>query len=537
MSTSKLMSFEDQVKQQQLAILKVYNYYRLGLSFLFLFLFINVLDFIREDIGKFVGGTYPDMFLYTIICYLSVNVLISLSTLLLGTNLLSRNYSIFAILLADVIGLTLLIFASGGVSSGLGNFLIFTVSFAGGLVRGKISAVIPAIAFILIVYGEFYLFFVGKNEIQSIFQTGVLGVVCFALNILFQVTSKRLLAREQEVYTLEHINQIVIDSMRTGVLVTSNDGDIQMSNVSAQRMLSIPEKTEAAIKIPSELLSFLQDWNKNQTSNVLKFSVSAASEPLVANLSALSTPKSQSDKLIFVEDSEEIQKQAQQLNLAALGRLSATIAHEIRNPLGAMSHAAQLLSESDELPRGDLRLAEIIQDHCLRVNNVVENVLQLSRRKPPEPKELILAHWLKEFLEEYESILQPKPSIRLKVEPENLSVNFDPLHLSQVLGNLCQNGIRYSEKHSGESQLDISAGIDTATSKPYIDIIDYGRGVDNDQVQNLFEPFFTTEASGTGIGLYLSRELCSSNNAKLTYARAATGGSCFKVVFFDEQRG
>lgn len=536
MDTSDGLSFEENLKHQRLVIFRIYNYYRIGLSFLFLFIFIRLLDFVSPDISQFVGRTDPELFQTTIVSYVIANIAIGIFAAVTRSDIFARPGPILTILTADIIILTLLMFASGGISSGLGNFLIFTVSFAGGLIRGKISTLIPAIAFILTTYSEFYLFFLGQSELQGFFQAGILGIVYFAANILFQTTSRRLQASEREVFTLEQINQYVIDSMRTGVVVVSDAGDVQMLNTSAQRLLEDPESSHRVESLPPDLLKLLAEWNQHQSTSVLKFNAPSAVGSLIATISDLFSPKTGSDKLIFIEDSEDIQKQAQQLNLASLGRLSATIAHEIRNPLGAISHAAQLLGESDQLPRGDLRLAEIIQDHCIRVNKVVENVLQLSRRKPPEPRNLTVQHWLGGFIEDFESSLQPKPTIRVDVDPQDLTLNMDPLHLSQVLGNLCQNGIRYSEKKTGEAQVDIHGGIDSVTGRPFLEVIDYGEGVEEDQVQNLFEPFYTTETTGTGIGLYLSQELCQSNHAKLTYSRASTGGSCFKVVFLEAQK-
>lgn len=535
MTDSQILDFESREKHQQRVILRVYNYYRVGLSFLFLFIHIHVLDFISEDISEFVGSAYPDLFLTVVITYLCINIAIGLFTLVSKSKVLTNSYWIFGVLLMDVIGLTLLMYASGGVSSGIGNFLIFTVSFAGGLIRGKISTVIPAIAFIFTSYSQSYLFFLGQSELQGFFQTGILGIVYFVANVLFQTISTKLQSREKEVFTLEQVNQHVIDSMRTGVLVVSSAGDIQMQNSSAYRLLAEGDH-QRTLTLPSDLLQALKEWSVNQTNNIFRFSLPASTGTLMATISDLHNYESEPDRLIFIEDSEDIQKQAQQLNLASLGRLSATIAHEIRNPLGAISHAAQLLGESDNLPKGDLRLAEIIQDHCLRVNKVVENVLQLSRRKAPEPRDLELKHWLEGFVQDFEASLDPKPIVNIQIDPADLSVSIDPLHLSQILGNLCQNGIRYSVKKCGEPRIDIIGKKDERTNNPSLEIIDYGDGVAEDQIGNLFEPFFTTEATGTGIGLYLSKELCHSNHAQMTYSKASTGGSCFKIVFGPTQR-
>ncbi|MDP7576682.1 MAG: HAMP domain-containing sensor histidine kinase, partial [Pseudomonadales bacterium] len=215
----------------------------------------------------------------------------------------------------------------------------------------------------------------------------------------------------------------------------------------------------------------------------------------------------------------------------------ASIAHEIRNPLGAISHAAQLLGESTSMDDADKRLADIIQDHCVRMNNVIENVLQMSRRKTAEPKVIDINAWLSDFIEQFSAGFSGE--IEVEIETDNslkgFTVEFDPAHLSQVLGNLCQNGLRYSEKHVGKAKLRIKAGTEQA-SGPSIEIIDFGQGVAEDLVSNLFEPFYTTEVSGTGLGLYLSQELCEANNARLGYSKADTGGSCFKISFMQQVR-
>jgi two-component system sensor histidine kinase PilS (NtrC family) len=142
--------------------------------------------------------------------------------------------------------------------------------------------------------------------------------------------------------------------------------------------------------------------------------------------------------------------------LAAVGRLSASIAHEIRNPLGAISHAAQLLGESEFLDKEDLRLTEIIQNHTIRMNRVIENVLHLSRRKNAEPQQIDLKDWLDQFAIEFSTGMQDQPEIDIAVDPADMAVDVDPGHLAQVLGNLCQNGLRYSSQHTGESKVKLA---------------------------------------------------------------------------------
>jgi len=519
--------FETQYRTQRTAILKVYNYYRVGISFLFLFLFLN------KNFNALVGSVNPDLFITTIVTYLIVNVLIIASSLFINSELLSRTAPSLAILTADILCLTLLMSASGGVASGIGNFMIFSLAFGGGLVYGRVSTALPAIAFILVIYTEFYLFFLDKNQITSFFQAGMLGIVFFVVNILFQTLSRQLRNREVEVYSLQQINQAVIEQMKTGVIVVHKEGNIKLINRSAEQLLQRPGMPTSLSRLPINLADSLSQWLQNPNKKGISFHTHDSGLELLASFSPLNNPEE--DILIFLEDSFEAQRQAQQLKLAALGRLSASIAHEIRNPLGAISHAAQLLRESEALDQGDRRLSDIIQNHCIRMNNVIENVLQLSRRKTAEPKTLNINSWLRDFKEQFDASTGNESNLNLVIEDETLTIDADPLQLSQILTNLCQNGIRYSEKKTGEKTATIECAYESM-GIPYLKVIDQGEGVDPDQVKNLFEPFFTTEVSGTGLGLYLSKELCEANDARLSYTQANSGGSSFKISFYRQTK-
>ncbi|MBV1879777.1 MAG: hypothetical protein KUG79_19195 [Pseudomonadales bacterium] len=516
---------EDLHSLQRPTILRVYNYYRILLSFLFLWLFLD------DTFHDFVGAFNPRLFQYTILVYLFLNILTGLSTLVFWNNSLYKTIPSFTILVADIIGLVLLIFASGGVSSGLGNFLIFTVAFGGGLIHGKISTVLPALAFILTIYFEFHLFFLGQTELRSFFQAGILGIVYFGANIFFQSISRQLRIRESEVFSLEKINQHIVAKMRIGVTITSTTGEIKLINSACQQLL-FPESNHSSQ--PTQLPQVLQDQLALQdkamtTSSNISFQVLDNSPSLLATFSSISTREQSNERLIFIEDSTEVQRQAQQLKLAGLGRLSASIAHEIRNPLGAISHAAQLLGESKDLHAGDQRLCDIIQNNCLRTNNVIENVLQMSRRKHAQPTTLQIRPWLKQFFEDFSASFSSAVNIEFEYDDRLSTICFDPAHLVQIFTNLSENGLRYSKKVTGTNKLKITTGIDIRTNTSYLEVIDYGKGVDDALVDNLFEPFYTTESSGTGLGLYLSRELCEANNAHLNYSRTTTMGSCFRI--------
>ncbi len=512
---------EEQQKAQRATIFRVYNYYRVGIAFLFLFLFLD------PNLTTFVGRVNPDLFRTTILAYITVNSIIGIATLFLSISFLARPVTAIIVVLGDLLALTLLMSASGGVSSGLGNLLIFTLAFAGGMVHGRVSTVLPAVAFILTIYNEFYLFFLNENDTQAFFQAGLLGIVYFVTNILFQTLSRQLRSRQSEVHTLEQINQLIIEGMPTGVVVMNEStGEPRFMNQAAERYLSL----ETGLVTPQTLLNAVAEWRQGPQKRAVTLKRSAGPE-LVATMSELTTPEA--DILIFLEDSTEAQRQAQQLKLASLGRLSASIAHEIRNPLGAISHAAQLLGESDNLDKGDQRLCEIIQNHSVRMNDVIENVLQMSRRRTAEPRNIVLDDWLDDFVEQFEAGHPGQPAIEIALDHDRTEIQVDPSHLSQVLSNLCQNGLRYSEKKTGEAKLLIRVGREALDDAPCLEVIDFGEGVDEPLVENLFEPFYTTETTGTGLGLYLSKELCAANDAHLSYARAETGGSSFKISFVE----
>jgi two-component system sensor histidine kinase PilS (NtrC family) len=252
---------------------------------------------------------------------------------------------------------------------------------------------------------------------------------------------------------------------------------------------------------------------------------------LIPNFTRLGKDR-HSGTLIFLEDTVRTAKQAQQMKLASLGRLTASIAHEIRNPLGAISHAEQLLAESESLSLPDKRLTEIIHKHTERVNAIIENVLQLSRRGNASPELFKLKQWLDHFAEEFVLSLRiNQEELQIDVQPETLMVNFDNTQFHQIVWNLCHNGIRHSQNCEANPKLELVGRLNNDTQRPYLDVIDHGAGIDPEHIQHIFEPFFTTESKGSGLGLYISKELCEANNAHISYLPNQGGSSCFRIEF------
>ena len=228
--------------------------------------------------------------------------------------------------------------------------------------------------------------------------------------------------------------------------------------------------------------------------------------------------------VVFVEDMTRSREQAQQLKLAALGRLTANIAHEIRNPLSAISHAGELLAEERRGP-DRVRLTRIIHDNTLRLEQLVADVLQLNRRDRVAADRIPLGAWLDAFLEEF-AANESLPAGRVVVEPaRGVWAEFDREHLRQVMWNLLRNAVRYAREEPGAVRIAARAFGDQVE----LNVMDNGPGVQDAIQGQLFEPFFTTDSKGTGLGLYLARELSAANGALLEYV-AGSGGGHFRVV-------
>ena len=530
-----LAEIEQRRLDLNLALLKVFNYYRVlvGLSLLAIFT--------QSLVQTRLGSLFPDLFIWAAVGYTAINLASAIVLQLVPRRLFSQQYISFALVLYDVLALTWLMYMSGGVGSGLGVLILVAVATGAIIVTGRATALIPAFASIAVLYEEFYLSLSAPQLHDDYFQAGVLGILYFAFSFAIQNLSTRLrqndiraLTQAAELADLERVNRIIVQRMRTGIVLVDEDNHIRMSNQSARSLVGADPREELPA-LPEELIERLEAWRKNVYLRAPPFQMVVTAPEIRTNFLPVRSQDSSGDVTIFIEDTGEIQQQAQQLKLASLGRLSASIAHEIRNPLGAISHASQLLSESPNVDDGDRRLTDIIHDHCLRMNDVIENVLEMSRRAPATPVRLTLLERLDEFTDAYTEA-DRSAEIEVEVDPQDTEIRMDPTQFHQVLTNLVENGLRYSNEHSQCPYVRLQGGVDAISQRPYLNIIDRGPGVLEAKVANLFEPFFTTESSGTGLGLYISRELCESNQAHLTYSRHAEGGSCFRIIFAHPDR-
>ena len=507
--------------------LRILTFYRLVLAGL-----LTVLYFVLQDSNPFNAQNH-ELFRATLLAYLVFAIAVGFST-----RLHRPGYQLQALLqvLADITAIALLMHATGGATSALGVLLVIAVAAGALILPGRSAYLFAAVATLTLLFETgLTTLSLEKTGAGDITRAGLLGLVLFAAAGLAHVLAIRIreseaLARQRgmDVANLQQLNQYIIQQLQAGVLVVDPDNEIRLTNETAHTLLSIDRQANKRLEEASpDLAEQLQYWRNDKQWQPQALQSSKAGSTLIPRFSELQTAKGQGT-LILLEDSARLAQQTQQIKLASLGRLTASIAHEIRNPLGAISHAAQLLAESDQLEKGDKRLTEIIGTHSKRVNTIIENVLQLSRRSASHPQELALADWLTEFAQEFVQTGKPgSQRLELDIEPRDLRIQADPGHLHQVLTNLCENAFH----HAGEGATVRVQVRRAETGVVWLDVVDNGPGIDAETAEQMFEPFYTTASSGTGLGLYIARELCEINQARLSYQPSPEGGSRFRIHF------
>ena len=442
---------------------------------------------------------------------------------------------------ADVTLLTMLMHASSGLSSGLGLLLVVAVGGSSLMLTTRMTAFFAALASIAILIEHNWIALTGGTwNTEGYTQTGMLGIALFATAFLSHSLAQRLRATEElakrrgvDLANLGQINDLIIQRMQAGVLVCDQVGHVHMLNKTARDFLGLGEdagKRPLLTDISASLATQLFQWlSKSPSHRGLQLITTRSGYTLLPRFILIGDAKN-SGVLVFLEDTSILKQQAQQLKMAALARLTASIAHEIRNPLGAIIHAGQLLTESPNQSGEEQRLVRIIQDQSRRMNVIIENVMQLSRRDHVNPVRLDLQSWLKEFVMQFAQTGKYPAEIFSVFVSGNTASCVDPDQLGQVVGNLTQNAIRHSPPFSGQPLIALKASLDN-DNRPFLDVIDWGTGIPAEIVDNIFDPFFTTTPKGTGLGLYIARELCEGNGARLDCHPGDKIGSRFRITF------
>jgi len=446
----------------------------------------------------------------------------------------------------DITVLMLLLHACGGVAGGMGLLLLVPVGALAFLLPPRSALFLAAVTVILVLAHTIWQQLTGHADITAYATAGLLGVVLFTVAASASVVSSRMresedLVRQKDVdlANLAELSQYIVQHLRESLLVVDAADRIRLINESAAEILGDERAVPGALvgEVSPRLLYSLSTWrHSGRDDDAPSGFVAADGARLIQPHFAPLAGTSPGPTLIFLEDTSLMAERVQQSKLAALGRLSASIAHEIRNPVGAMSHAGQLLAESPRIGADERRLTDIIRNNSERVSTIINNVLQLSRRDPTKPTRLLLGDWLEDFIREFSETMQvSRAQIGVHEEADDLEVRFDPSHLHQVVWNLCDNAIKYGEVRGGIS-VEIKLSRLNPSTRPFLEIADRGPGIEPQVVDRIFEPFFTSRKGGTGLGLFIARELCQLNRAVLLYEPRDGDGSIFRIVFSDPQR-
>ena len=503
---------------------------------------VLILVFFFNAPDRSVGRLHPGLFLGMCVAYFSF-ALVCIQPI--QRRWPSAEWMALFPLAVDAVVIALLIHASGGVGSGLATLLFLPVGATAAVVRPRLALLATAVVTIGLLIETIISTLQGASEGAAFLTAGFTGASLFAITLVAIPLARRLreseaLVRQRDVdlANLNELNRFIVQHLRESILVVDATDRIRLINDTAARLLASRPVASGTplVEVAPRLLFLLATWRRrahdrrDSTGEIVSADGGTVIRPHFVSLSERGT----GPVLVFLEDTSVIAQRIQQSKLAALGRLSASIAHEIRNPVGAMSHAGQLLRESPALGADDRHLTDIIEKNATRVSQIIENILQLSRRDTTRQERLYLAEWLDTFMTEFLATQQVAPG-RLECEPPpaDVEVHFDPSHLHQVLWNLCDNALEHGVS---EEPVRVRAGRIASTDRPFLEVTDRGAGIDPANAERIFEPFFTTGAAGTGLGLFIARELCQTNGALLAYEARPEGGSTFRVIFADPQR-
>ncbi len=372
----------------------------------------------------------------------------------------------------------------------------------------------------------------------DLLENALFGIVYLASTALCNILGRQMRASEElaqrrglDLANLAQVNEMIIRRMKTGVLLVDDGNQVHQFNESAWMLLGAPPMHQRDLgTLAPELSRRLFHWRHYGKLDETSISLAEGVPEVVPRFTRLAA-NDESNILIFLDDTSLVSRRAEELTLASLGRLSASIAHEIRNPLAAIRYSAQLLAESEDLVAADQRMVEIINNHCSRLNEIIENILQLSRRERSRPEALDLNAWALNFVDEYtESNDLGKDSLRAIVQPAAVEAVVDPQHLQQVVWNLVQNALRYGRMPGEPARVMLISRSASDVGPPLLEVVDRGPGIPTKVAAQIFEPFYTTHEYGTGLGLYLCKQMCEANQAELEYVPVAGGGSCFRIT-------
>lgn len=507
--------------------------YRLFIAILLCTLFFSG---VAEDE---LGRTDPELFAACAALYTAFAILWLILIPLRVPRYLTQ---VYAQLTVDIVLLALMNHASGGAGSGLGILMIVHIGGAVLLLGGTAGLLFAALASVLTLVDQVYTHLMLGAPASAYSRVIALFAVYFSTAVLLEVLQRRireseLLAEQRglDIENLAQLNEQIIQQMQSGVIVVDNDEQIRLINRAARlqlgdRNLDVPFPMG---ELSQELTMRYHHWLDNSQQTPSRIRLPGSPFELQPRFTQLG-PAGSAGTLIILEDATPYSRESQNIKLASLGRLTASIAHEIRNPLSAIQHAAQLLAESAVIESKDKRLSEIIAQQCERMNTIIQNIMQLSLKEKITPDTIPLFKWLMDFKKEFCGHYNlPESDVSIQTEPDvnEAIVYFDPSQLHQIVWNLCANSLKYGKDRKGRVSLKLLIGFNAGSNSHYLDIIDSGPGVPPEIQDQIFEPFFSSSNTSPGLGLYIVRELCEFNQAQIRYIASRRKGAVFRIQF------
>jgi len=442
-------------------------------------------------------------------------------------------YSLFT----DIVFLSLLAFAYGGPGGGIGILLIFTSAMAAVLLPLRMALLVASIASLGMIGAALWRFVAGSAAAESMIPAGLYGVTAMvstlvANRLAYWARDFRLIAerRGATLSELEQVNELIIRRMRAGVLAVDETNRIRVMNESAWFLLGSPPVRDSSLQALSPRLEqALADWRDEPDRDPRPVVLEPSQAQILPSFASLPGERGMG-ALIFLNDNNVVARRAVELSVNSLAKLSGSIAHEIRNPLAALSHASQLLEESPRVHLADMRLIHIIQKHARRMNDIVANILQLSRREQSRPELVPLHIFLPEFANEFlTSQVNHSLDFQSAITTEETYVLFDRSQLGQCLWKLLDNAVDHASRDQNTPRVRLALNHDEEAGFCVITVADNGPGISNAQLDKIFEPFYTTRKEGSGLGLYIARQLCEANQAELTVDSGPGEGACFHI--------
>lgn len=496
-----------------------YSGYRLIISISLLLIYLLTAEQLSANYQ------YPFLYFYTLICYISINIF---QLFLLKIVPLQVSKQLIFIFIIDVICLGVITFSAGGPNLQLSLLYVIIIFSSAILLNAHLSLIVTLFAVIMVVYQRFIGNFFDYNNLNHLGNSVLLAFLFFVVYAIGRIAVQRFKILETltfhqsiEIHQLQNMNRYILEQIEDGYLVLDESNHIVLTNPAANTLLGIHlpislEKTPL-IKLQPDLFELIR-FSDLEDGEEFSFESQQSLYTVNVKVKHLIVPE-QALVLLILKDAQKITQQVQQLKLAALGQLSASIAHEIRNPLAAIVQANELLKESDAHQQE--MLSRMISKQSKRIDSIIQDTLGMAGNRPSEPQIISLVEFFESLLNE--DLIDAKQQIKLNLT-DRINILFDEKQLRQVLINLIRNALRHN---SADAEY-IEVKVDLKEGRTCIDVVDFGSGVAKRDISQLFKPFFSTEIKGTGLGLYLSHTFCEANHAKLTYVERQQG-ACFRI--------